>query len=1382
MRKIRLIIIGFIALFGLMAQSQTPSYIENFEEGRIPDTWVIHDENDDFRMWESDSREAESGDWSISVSANSDGKKDDWLVTPKLLPTEEQHTFSFYAKSQVPIPFLLESFEVKLSTTDVATEDFEVMLGQETDVPAEWTQYTYDLSDYIGEEIFVALRNNSIDKTVLFADTFHAPFFFYEDDLKVNALTGSTTPMIGQSHTYEVVVENSGWNTQSDYDVVLYDENDVELVRMGGMTLDAFQEIIVPVSWTPESEDITHIYAVVELAGDENPGNNTGDPWYISVHHAMFEEVVNGTYENYEFSPIFYPAKTSLSESVYHAEDLNMMGYLTEIVYTANIAYEVRDKNIRVWVGETAKRELDMEWIPSTDLTLVYDGQITVPKGEWEIPVRFNEAYQYKGGNLVVMVEREWDDRAYGYENTFSATATSGMQTIQYGNNFEATSSENPSVDPFWTKSSPYTPDIKLYFDVENMGSLSGTVADINEAPVEGVRIQAEELNYLTYSQTDGAWDIPFIFAGDYHFIAEKHGYYPCEAEVSVAENQNQTLDFEMEPVPEVLIEGRVTGSDAPETGIEGATVKLNGYDNYTTTTDASGYFSFESVYTGNVYMMSVEADGYTPFQMDVTVNDSPLDLGTITLNEVTPPPIQVTATDFDMMAGVSWMAPDGMPANDFRYDDGTVVSQAGLSGSFPHVAMGAVHHNNAVLKSVSWYLTDEAPHDSVKIIILGLDMMGKPDGANILFESDMIPNTDNEWNVYELPMYVDAPDGFFVGINTPNQFTAIGVDDGMEAPYEFSFGTHYVTDDWTSGNEWMDLGDFGFMENMMIRANGFMMGFKKQEGDISQHEGNENHSKLPLIKKELKPVETTHPEMKAGKGVRQLEGYSVYRLVEGNEGNQDEWSSLTSGFTGTFYEDFEWSALQPGSYRYAVIAEYSNGLEANPRFSNVLVKEEKVDVQLEVTTNSDDPVTGAQLAFESVQGFGGFMHNGILDESGTVSLTNVPKDAYNIRIELEGFDVYVEQNISIDSDTTLSFELTELWPAPFNPEVEVVADEGNAVFSWNNKPDAVTEDFEGLENFSEDLGTWTSVDVDGMNTMQMTAFDYPLNGNPMGFVVFNPQATEPAMMDVSAYSGERCAAAVNAEMSESDDWLISPKIEEVVNGSVFSFMARSSSDMWELEWFRVGVSTTGNNPEDFTIISEGDFLVAPFWNWQEFTFDLSAFAGEEIYVAIQHITVDGYMLLIDDLFVGMPEKQSRAFIDYTIFLDDQERESTTSESFIFTELNDGQQYTAAVKANYTTGSSEKVFFDFTASNLTGVDEMSEVTFRAYTNPANGSFYIETDDKGPMHITIFNAMGQRVLMKTEYDRKTRIDLDAKGVFWVQVRAQERTSVKKIVVE
>ena len=113
---------------------------------------------------------AYTGDFGMSIFYNPTGN-DDWLISPQIdLSDNGKMTASFWARSTDPS--YLEDLNVKLSTTGKAVADFDVTLGEVRGVPSEWQQYTYDLSAYAGQTIYVAIQSVSVDKWYLLVDDF----------------------------------------------------------------------------------------------------------------------------------------------------------------------------------------------------------------------------------------------------------------------------------------------------------------------------------------------------------------------------------------------------------------------------------------------------------------------------------------------------------------------------------------------------------------------------------------------------------------------------------------------------------------------------------------------------------------------------------------------------------------------------------------------------------------------------------------------------------------------------------------------------------------------------------------------------------------------------------------------------------------------------------------------------------------------------------------------------------------------------------------------------------------------------------------------------------------------------------------------------------
>jgi len=191
-------------------------------------------------------------------------------------------------------------------------------------------------------------------------------------------------------------------------------------------------------------------------------------------------------------------------------------------------------------------------------------------------------------------------------------------------------------------------------------------------------------------------------------------------------------------------------------------------------------------------------------------------------------------------------------------------------------------------------------------------------------------------------------------------------------------------------------------------------------------------------------------------------------------------------------------------------------------------------------------------------------------------------------------------------------------------------------------KADMYSIDFEAEVAFTFDFMPWTAVDMDGLNTYGMSGVDWPNSGDPQAFLVFNPDLTDPPLTDdeeIQPHTGEQfgaCLAAVPGDGSGNDDWFISDMVS-VYDGASFTFWARSYVDDYGLERFNVAVSTTTPDPAEFTVISGSEYIEAPI-EWTEYSYDLSAYAGQDIYVAIQCVSFDAYIFMIDDLVIDPGE------------------------------------------------------------------------------------------------------------------------------------------------
>jgi len=113
------------------------------------------------------------------------------------------------------------------------------------------------------------------------------------------------------------------------------------------------------------------------------------------------------------------------------------------------------------------------------------------------------------------------------------------------------------------------------------------------------------------------------------------------------------------------------------------------------------------------------------------------------------------------------------------------------------------------------------------------------------------------------------------------------------------------------------------------------------------------------------------------------------------------------------------------------------------------------------------------------------------------------------------------------------------------------------------------------------------------------------------------------------AHSGDY-SARVYYNPTGSDDWLITPKLD-VVSGDSIVFWAKSSNGGNYAENFNVRASLT--NAESTASFTDTIATVtsAPT-SWTRYAYALNSYVDQTIYLAIQHVTVNGFYLYVDDI------------------------------------------------------------------------------------------------------------------------------------------------------
>lgn len=195
------------------------------------------------------------------------------------------------------------------------------------------------------------------------------------------------------------------------------------------------------------------------------------------------------------------------------------------------------------------------------------------------------------------------------------------------------------------------------------------------------------------------------------------------------------------------------------------------------------------------------------------------------------------------------------------------------------------------------------------------------------------------------------------------------------------------------------------------------------------------------------------------------------------------------------------------------------------------------------------------------------------------------------------------------------------------NPPVNLTAEktpEGDVLLQWDAPEGAGSElmfheSFEGLTDATFPPDGWLNNDNDE-------------DGN--AWIVFDVPES-PELNPYPAHDGEYAAASYswfNGSTLTPDNWLITPALT-VPDNAMLHWAIAAQRPNYSQEHYKVYISTTGTDVEDFTILLHEETLPAQDITWKTRQYDISAYAGQDIHVAFVHTeTTDLFAIKLDDI------------------------------------------------------------------------------------------------------------------------------------------------------
>ena len=376
--------------------------------------------------------------------------------------------------------------------------------------------------------------------------------------------------------------------------------------------------------------------------------------------------------------------------------------------------------------------------------------------------------------------------------------------------------------------------------------------------------------------------------------------------------------------------------------------------------------------------------------------------------------------------------------------------------------------------------------------------------------------------------------------------------------------------------------------------------------------------------------------------------------------------------------------------------------------WSNCLDKDMYLDnnaVNITVLLNSADSPAGVKVNFTNLIEAEQTQYpiaEVELDETGYYGWDHFRKGDYILSLTNEGYYDIVD-TVSIWQPSDLRYVMIEIIRGVENLYVSSTGWamwdlEGGNGQGGDVEGDTFFYDFDNVSN--NNFGDWTT--FEGANSTSPNGWITP-DQHYYGLNGYGHNESAGFAISESYITGSN-------EAVYPDNYLVSPQVTIGAN-SVLNFWASDANDQYGEEHFTVEVSTASNNTAaDFTPVFETTLLSGKATRtgrterdvmldgvWYEFSVDLSAYAGQQAYIAFHHFNCyDQWFLAVDDVELTAGEGE-RHLEYYKVMCESLDHEPIFNANVpadrTFCQVDDselvaGEIYLCKVAAVYSTGMS----------------------------------------------------------------------------------------------
>jgi hypothetical protein len=505
------------------------------------------------------------------------------------------------------------------------------------------------------------------------------------------------------------------------------------------------------------------------------------------------------------------------------------------------------------------------------------------------------------------------------------------------------------------------------------------------------------------------------------------------------------------------------------------------------------------------------------------------------------------------------------------------------------------------------------------------------------------------------------------------------------------------------------------------------------------------------------------------------------YHFTQWNDGNTNATRTITVTADATYIANFEINA--PNQYTITVQS-------ANPTMGTVSgggTYNAGTNVTISATANSGYHFTqwndGNTNATRTITVTGNATYIASFEADAPAQYTITVQSANPTMGTVSGGGTYnAGTSVTISAMANSGYHFTQ-WNDGNTNATRTIIVNGNATYIASFEADVNPQDpcivntFPYLENFenSENLGCWVINDVDG---------------DGFNWLYFSDGS--------SSYGHSGLAALGSASWDQTagpltpDNWLITPGFALPANQQLYLKWYEKGQDVNDFaENYSVYVSTTGDAITDFTTVVYSGTTVN---SWQQQSVNLSAYAGQTIYVAFRHHnTTNMYYLLIDDVEISAGAPQPTQYT-LTVLSNNDNWGNVTGggtypagstatikalpySGYHFVQWQDGN-----TNATRTVTVNADATYIATFAQNTGIDDVDGGSLVLYPNPATDKVTLVGVEQA--NVTVTDITGRTVLVQKIVDGHNTIEVGTllSGTYFVRISYNGDTVVRKLIIK